>query len=42
MSMKEGKREWGDSTERKAAGRRGRKRWRGNLIKKLGGWNRAS
>lgn len=32
--MKEGKRVWGDKTERKDYGRLGRKRWRGNMLNK--------
>lgn len=34
MSMKEGIRVWGDKTERKFYGRKGRRRWRGNLLHK--------
>jgi hypothetical protein len=34
MSMKEGRPVYGKKHERKAWGRLGRKRWRGNLLKK--------
>jgi hypothetical protein len=33
--MKEGRRVYGDKTERKDYGRRGRRRWRGNLLRKV-------